>query len=214
VEQCKASVDEAYAIGARIMAVLSGPDPGDAEREAAKGRLVDSLKAVCEYAGEKANDYLLAVSLENFDYSIDKRCLIGPTAMAAEVAEAVKAEHSNFGLTIDLSHLPLLEETPQEMVIASIDHLIHVHIGNCLMGEESHDAYGDQHPHFGIAGGENDVEEVQKFLEALVYGGYFKKNAPTAMPVVSFEIKPLPGEKSEIIIANAKRVLSEAWAKL
>ena len=214
VDQCKASVDEAYAVGARIMAVLSGPDPGDADREAANARLVDSLKQMCDYAGEKAGDYLLAISLENFDHKIDKKCLIGPTAMAAEVAEAVKEEHSNFGLTIDLSHLPLLDETPQEMVIASIDHLIHVHIGNCVMAEQGHDAYGDQHPRFGVVGGENYVEEVQKFLEVLVYGGYFRKSTPTAMPVVSFEVKPLAGEGSELVIANAKRVLKEAWAKL
>jgi sugar phosphate isomerase/epimerase len=214
VDQCKASVDQAYELGARIVAVLSGPDSGDADRPAAKARLVDSLQEICEYAGEKQRDYLLAVSLETFDYNVDKKCLVGPTTLAAEVADAVKAKHSNFGLTIDLSHLPLLNETPEEMVIASIDHLIHVHIGNCLTSERGHAAYGDQHPRFGIAGGENDVEQVQKFLAALIYAGYFKKNTPTAMPVVSFEVKPLPGESSDLVIANAKRVLSEAWAKL
>jgi hypothetical protein len=100
------------------------------------------------------------------------------------------------------------------MVIAAIDHLIHVHIGNCLTSEREHPAYGDQHPRFGLPGGENDVPQVARFIEALIYGGYFRKNVPTARPVVSFEVKPLPGEKPELVIANAKRVLREAWARL
>jgi len=33
-------------------------------------------------------------------------------------------------------------------------------------------------------------------------------------PIVSFEVKPLSDESSEVVIANAKRVLREAWAKL
>ena len=32
--------------------------------------------------------------------------------------------------------------------------------------------------------------------------------------VVAFEVKPLSGESSEVVIANAKRTLMEAWAKL
>ncbi|UCH36393.1 MAG: sugar phosphate isomerase/epimerase [Armatimonadota bacterium] len=214
IEECKVSVDMAYEMGARIMAVLSGPDPGDADRPRAMELLADSLQQVCAYAQEKGEDYQLAVSLENFDRTIDKRCLIGPTDHAAKVAEAVKEANSNFGLTIDLSHLPLLGETPHDMVIAAIDHLIHVHIGNCLMTEKEHPAYGDMHPRFGIPGGDNDVAEVTRFIEALIYGGYFKKNVPTSRPVVSFEVKPLPGEKPELVIANAKRVLREAWARL
>lgn len=214
IEECKVSVDMAYEMSARIMAVLSGPDPGDADRPRAMELLADSLQQVCAYAQEKGEDYQLAVSLENFDRTIDKRCLIGPTDHAAKVAEAVKEANSNFGLTIDLSHLPLLGETPHDMVIAAIDHLIHVHIGNCLMTEKEHPAYGDMHPRFGIPGGDNDVAEVTRFIEALIYGGYFKKNVPTSRPVVSFEVKPLPGEKPELVIANAKRVLREAWARL
>jgi len=33
-------------------------------------------------------------------------------------------------------------------------------------------------------------------------------------PFLSFEVKPLPGESSEVIIANAKRTLREAWARV
>ena len=33
-------------------------------------------------------------------------------------------------------------------------------------------------------------------------------------PIVSFEVKPLADESSEVVIANAKRVLREAWAEV
>ncbi|NIM05454.1 MAG: TIM barrel protein [Armatimonadetes bacterium] len=214
VDQCKASVDQAYKLGADIMAVLSGPDPGEKKRDKETELLIDSLKQICGYAQEKGAEKMLSISLETFDRTVDKKCLIGPTMEAAQVAAAVRAEYSNFGLTIDLSHQPLLGEKVSEMIITAIDHLIHLHIGNCLIKDSAHPAYGDQHPRFGMPGSEVGVEQLRLFLEACIYSGFFKKNCPTSMPVVSFEVKPLPGEESELIIANAKRTLREAWAKM
>lgn len=212
VDECRKSIDQAYELGASIVAVLSGPDPGDADREKQTDLLVDSLVQLCEYAQEKGEDRIIAVSLESFDRLIDKRCLIGPTKEAAAVASRVKERCSNFGITIDLSHQPLLGESIADMIIDATDHLIHVHIGNCAKDDEAHPAYGDQHPRFGIAGGCNDVEEVHTWMESLYYNGYFRRNTPTRKPVVSFEVKPLPGESSELVMANAKRTLKEAWA--
>jgi sugar phosphate isomerase/epimerase len=208
IDECKRCVDEAYEVGARIMGVASGPDPGESEREAASGRLAKSLQEVCAYAAEQGREYQLAVSLETFDRTADKKRLIGPTREAAAVAREVKTEASNFGLTVDLSHMPLIGETPHEMLIEATDALIHVHLGNCIL------AQGDSHPRFGVPGGVNDVEEVRQFLEVLVYTGFFRKSVPTSMPVVSFEVKPAEGETSAAIIANAKRTFKDAWAKL
>ncbi len=33
-------------------------------------------------------------------------------------------------------------------------------------------------------------------------------------PIVAFEVKPLPGESSEMVIAGSKRTLLEAWSQL
>jgi hypothetical protein len=33
-------------------------------------------------------------------------------------------------------------------------------------------------------------------------------------PIVGFEVKPLPGESSEMVIAGSKRTLLEAWSQL
>lgn len=214
VDGCKALIDQAYELGAAIMAVYSGPDPGEADRPKATAALVDSLKQLCADAQQKSSDRMLSISLENFDRTLDKKSLIGPTKEAAEVAEAVYAEFSNFGLTVDLSHQPLLRESVHEMVLSAVDHLIHVHIGNCVASDPGHAAYGDQHPRFGLLGGANGVEELKRFLEALIYAGYFKRNTPTTMPVMSFEVRPMEGESSALVIANAKRTLTQAWSRL
>lgn len=211
VDQCKDSVDQAYELGAKILALLSGPMPADGDKKAATDRLVDSLVQICKYAASKGG---LVVSLETFDFDIDKKCLVGPTAEAVEMAERVKAECPNFGLTVDLSHQPMLNESIKQMVSTAAPYLVHAHIGNAVLDQSAGPAYGDQHPAFGCASGENDVEEVIEFLRELVNIGYFKKSLPTSMPVVSFEVKPLAGEDSDIVVAGAKRVLNEAWARL
>lgn len=211
VAQCKTSVDMAYDLGASILALLSGPCPADGDKAAATARLADSLKQICKYAASKGD---LVVSLETFDYDIDKKCLIGPTAEAVELAKTVKAECPNFGLTVDLSHQPMLNESIEQMVKTAAPYLIHTHIGNAVLSDTSNPAYGDQHPSFGCDLGENDVDEVVAFLKALFEIDYVNKKLPSKMPILSFEVKPLPGEDSDIVVAGAKRVLNEAWAKL
>ena len=214
VEACKRQIDQAYELGARIMMVMSGPDPGEEQRAAARERLVDSLKQLCQYAGERAEDYLLAISLENFDRSIDKRRLIGPTKEAAQVVEAVRTEYSTCGLTLDLSHQPQIGETIADMIVDGADNLIHAHFGNCVISDPQHPSYGDQHPPFGVPGSEIGIEELRLYLESLIYCGFFARSVPTSMPVLSMEIRPRPGESSALVIANGKRALKYAWARL
>jgi len=72
-------------------------------------------------------------------------------------------------------------------------------------------AYGDVHPRFGFPNGENDVPEVVAYLKVLKDIGFLNDKNP---PVVSFEIKPFGDEDPDIVIANAKRTLNEAWAKV
>lgn len=214
VAACREQIDQAYELGARIMMVMSGPDTAVEERAEARERLTDSLKQLCQYAGERADEYLLAVSLENFDRSIDKRCLIGPTKEAAQVVEAVRAEYSHCGLTLDLSHQPQIAETISDMIVDGADNLIHAHFGNCVINDEKHPCYGDQHPPFGVPGSEIGLEELRLYLETLIYCGFFARSVPTSMAVLSMEIRPRPGEAPALVIANGKRALRTAWARL
>lgn len=204
VEVLKECIDEACFMGAERMAFLSGKDPGDDLRENALDALVKTTRELCDYAETKG----MGITLETFDKDIDKKALIGPSDLAADFADAVNRR--NFGLMVDLSHLPLLEETSEECAWFVKDHVVHLHVGNCVM-EQGHPAYGDAHPRFGIECGENDVWELAEFLRAFIDIGFLNGER---QPFMSFEVKPLPNESSEIVIANAKRALKQAWAMI
>jgi len=214
VEKVKKWVDEAYFFEAKLLLVGSGPDPGKEKRNEAKQSLVYSLKELCEYAKRKATSYTLVVTMENYDRDVDKRFLIGPTLEAVEIAQRIREEFDNFGLTIDQSHLSQLRESPSVVLEQAKECVVHVHLANCVIQTCTHPAYGDQHPRFGIQAGETDVKEVSEFLESLQKIGYFNSKVPTILPIISVEVKPLPGEDSNVLIAASKRVFKEAWARL
>jgi sugar phosphate isomerase/epimerase len=199
-------IDQAAALGCTSVAVLSGKVAADA----AEGRrlLVDSLKQICTYAAEED----LRVALETFDQAdFGKNCLIGPTSEAVKVSEEVRQAFPEFGLLIDLSHLPLLNETAEESLRAAADHLVHAHIGNCAMDDPEHEAYGDMHPPFGAPGTRNDTPEVAEYLHVLKDIGYL---SPTRRGLVSFEVKPLKGQDPRAVVAGCKRTLLDAWSIL
>jgi hypothetical protein len=90
------------------------------------------------------------------------------------------------------------------------DYLESAHLGNCVCADRRHPAYGDIQPRFGLPGGEIDLPEVIDYFRVLKANGFFNK--PT-LPVVSAEVRPvLAGEISEIVLANTKRVIRQAWA--
>ena len=153
----------------------------------------------------------MRVAMEVFDYDVDKKSLIGPAPLAARFAAEVRANHPHFGLMVDLSHIPLLHETNEESILPVKEFITHAHIGNCVMKDSSMNAYGDVHPRFGFSNGENDVDEVVAFLRVLLQIGYLNEKDP---PILSFEVKPFGDEDPELVIANAKRTLNLAWAKV
>ncbi len=204
----KEGIDEAYEIGATGFSFLSGKYPGDEKKTEAMQALLRSTIDLCNYGKLKGN---MIIELEIFDRDVDKKALIGPAADAKDFAEAVCQKCDNFGLIVDLSHIPQLNESPSQAVLPIKDYLTHVHLGNCIVSDKSHPAYGDKHPRFGISGGVNDVDETVEFLKVLTDIGFFNPDNP---PIVSFEVKPIGDESPRLVIANAKRVLKEAWARL
>ena len=206
-EVLKQHIDEAIFYGAESFALLSGKDPGEKQRAQATEALVNSLCELCDYSARKNGPRIVA---EVFDFDIDKYCLLGPTTLASEVARGVREKFDNFGLLVDLSHLPLLKESPRQALLPVKEYLTGVHLGNAVT-DRGCEGYGDNHPIFGTPGGVNDVPEVVEFLRCLFDMGFLNGNS---RPVVSFEIKPLPGQDSLLLIAHAKRVLKEAWGLL
>ncbi|GBG57538.1 xylose isomerase [Sporomusaceae bacterium FL31] len=177
-------------------------------KEEAYQALIKSTKELCAYAKSKGN---MKVAIEVFDYDVDKCSLIGPVALTKRYVEEICTEYSNFGLMVDLSHLPQLRETPEESLIPVKDYIIHAHMGNAVVKDKSLPAYGDAHPRFGFPGGENDVDELVAYLRVLLSIGFLNKEN---RPIVSLEVKPYGDEDSDLIIANAKRVLNLAWDKV
>ena len=209
VDEMKAAVDEASEGGIADVALLSGAYPGEGEKAEAMDLLERSLNEICSYAHERE----MNIVLEVFDRDIDKKCLIGPAADAREIAERVCPSNPNFGLMVDLSHIPLLGESPAEALRPVAEFLTHIHIGNCYMKNKEDPAYGDMHPRFGYPGSPNDVDEIAAYLKELFEIGYLKSDG-SGRGAVSFEVKPVGDEDSELVIVNAKRKLNEAWIKL
>jgi sugar phosphate isomerase/epimerase len=199
----------------------------------AKARLVDSLGGICRYAASKGN---IVIELEQFGSYEPRRAtggesrasggrrdfgwargpllehsLIGPTQEAVEIAQELRRHHRNFGLLIDLSHLPLLNERPRRAVNIAGEFLAHAHIGNCVRRNPSHPAYGDRHPVFGIPGGENDVPEIKEFLAGLMDIAFLEKRGER---ILSFEVKPFGNQTTKEVVSICKTKLDEAWRRL
>ena len=219
LDAVRAVIPQAKEWDACSLAVLSGPDPGEAKRPLAKALLCASLKELCEISRRAGGPPVL---LETFDRAaFGKNCLIGPSEEAAWVADRVHPYFRGFGLVLDLSHLPLLGETPDHALKIVRQDLRHVHIGNCVLRDRSHPAYGDQHPMFGIPEGENGVDQLAAFLKGLIEIRYI--GAPSASGsapdgpkrnIVSFEVKPFAGQTSAQVLENAKQTLDAAWKAL
>ena len=209
IDNVKRGIDEAYQLGASSVRVLSGKDPGDEKREEAKKIFIDTLKEWCEYAQQQGD---IKIYMKIFDRDIDKAALIGHFKDAADVAEEVYKEYKNFGVLSDLSHFPLLRESPAEAIPLVMKYPMHFHIGNCVVADKKHFLYGDLQPRFGVAGGELDTADVRDYFKLLLENNLLN---PDDKPVVSAEVRPLLAEESsELILANAKRVIKEAWASL
>ncbi len=206
VNAVKNCIDEAYDLGAEVVRIIAGKDPGDARREEAKKLLIDSLHQILEYGKEEGS---MNFTLKIFDRDIDKMNLIGHFSDAVDIANAIAPDNPNFGLLADLSHFPLLDEKAEEAIPLIKPWLTSVHLGNCAFRDRKHPAYGDIQPRFGVPGGEIDTEEVTEFFDILEDNGFFKQ---AQRPIVSAEVRPvLAGESSALILANAKRVIRDAW---
>ena len=198
------AIDEARELGAKGIAFLSGKFDAD-KKDEAYAQLLKTTKNLCAYAGKKD----MIVELEVFDFDIDKKSLIGPAPYAAKFAADMRCAHRNFGLMIDLSHIPMTYETPEFVVRTLRPYITHLHMGNTVCADPAAEGYGDQHQRFGFPCGANDTPELAEYLRVLLAEGFANPEDPM---VLSFEVKPWKDEDPEIVVANAKRVLNRAWA--
>ncbi len=194
--------DQAKELGAGRIALMSGKMAPD--RFAATERLADSLRQLCKAARDRTG---LPIMLEIFDHDLDKKALIGTCAAAASLAREVRRDFPDFGLLHDLSHIYLCHENPAEHFPLIREHLVAVHMGSSVR-DRKHPLFGDTHPLFGMAGGDNDVPELRAFIKTLFDIGYLR---PGRRPVCGFEVKPPAGVAPQTAIANMKRTWQKAW---
>lgn len=200
----KEGIDEAYEMGVEDFAFLAGRYEEETKEESFQA-LLKSTRELCEYAKSKGD---MPVLCEVFDYDIAKKSLIGPVDMVKRYAETICAEYDNFGLMVDLSHIPMLHETIEKSLLPVQQYIRHAHMGNTVIKSPECPAYGDEHPRFGFPNSENDVEELAAYLRLLLKIGFLNEKK---RPIVSFEIKPFGEEDPEVCLANAKRTLDLAW---
>lgn len=205
IQSLKDGIDEAYEVGAKDFAFLAGRFEKETKEESFSA-LLDSTKILCEYSKSKGD---MPILCEVFDYDIDKKSLIGSVDIVKRYAETICKEYDNFGLMIDLSHIPMLHETIEESVLPVRKYVKHIHLGNTVIKDKNFLAYGDNHPRFGFPNSENDVEEVARFLRLLLEINFLNEKDK---PIVSFEVKPFEDEDPDICLANAKRTLDLAWS--
>ncbi|WP_249300965.1 sugar phosphate isomerase/epimerase family protein [Feifania hominis] len=204
VETLKARIDEAYEMGAEGFGFISGGfDP--AHRDEQLALFTESCRELCDYAAGLGDLFL---EVEQFDFDFHNRLLIGPAELTARLAENM-TDRDNFGVLVDLSHLPLVHETPRECLRHLGGHITHAHIGNAVCRRADDYLYGDFHPRFSVPHSAVGPEQVAEFLRELFAVGFLGGDR---RPVVSFEIKAWQGDDPEAVLAECKRVMDLAWA--
>ena len=200
----KDAIQQAAQFGSKTCGVMSGKMVAASQQSAATSRLIESLQELCAFAAPHG----ITLCLENFDsIPYSKYCLVGSSVDAVKLSEAVRKKTPNFGLLLDLSHLPIMGEKPADAVKTVKDHLVRTQIGNCSTDPYSA-WYGDVHPWFGAPRTSVDIPALTEFLKALLEIGFFSKKS---RGIVGFKIKTLAGESVPAILAGCRRALAQDW---
>jgi len=179
----------------KAVALCSGPTVPEAEREKA----IESTKKTLRALAEEASKCGIPVYLETFDVVWDRKRLLGNLPLASKVIEDVRATHPNVYILWDLSHAPMLGESPEDLRHYA-DLIGHIHIG---CAKKIGDKFYDTHPGFYRPGAVNDERDVAKLLAVLSDMKY--------RGAISFEVKPEEGQEPLEVINAAKSVLVRAY---
>lgn len=198
-EQIKLAAD----IGATGFVFVSGADIPDNRPAAQK-----AFKTFCRWFCSELQKYKITALLEPFDRTVDKKFLYGPIDDCVRLADEISQEYDNFGIELDMGHLPLMSEDFNSAVQRCGRHIKRIHLGNCILKNKSNPLYGDYHPPMGIEDGENDIPELAAFLKALLEIGYLSK---TGRKPLLIETRPYPGNTVEYTIDDAMNRLDAAW---
>lgn len=200
-------INQAAAIGATGFIFAAGGPPANQATTAHHHAFANFCRWLCERLAPHGIDALL----EPFDFDFDKCFLHGPIDRTLELIEEVAADFPNFGLELDMAHLPLMREPFVSAIERSASWLKRVHLGNCVMRDETDPFYGDRHPPIGYPGGEIDGPELDKILTTLIDVG-FLQSANRGDLVI--EINPFPGRSVDESVSDNLNRVEASWARV
>ncbi|MCR2804751.1 sugar phosphate isomerase/epimerase [Paenibacillus sp. SCIV0701] len=195
-------MEEAEAVGADMIEMISGPCPAGGADEQSIRRFAESILELSKEAREKS----LTIMVEMFDYDVDKKRLIGSVEDTIQCFQHIGASQS-VQLLLDLSHIPMVRADIFEAVRQLSPWLGHVHVGNTVMmpGDSK---YGDTHPYFGYPAGAIDIDQLATYFQALHEVGYIREDRSARL---TFELICTSADRPADLMANAKRTLQAAW---
>lgn len=155
VEFLTRCIDIAAALGSDAVSFWSGILREPLDEPAAMQRLVEGVRPVVEYAGERGMRLAFEPEPGMFVEGVEQ------FARLVEAVEAAVGPSSHFGVTLDIGHLQCTEpEPPTSYVHRCKDRLFNVHIEDMVRGVHDHLRFGE---------GEIDFPPV---LAALAEVGY------------------------------------------
>ena len=200
-------IEMAAKIGATGFVFASGADQ-PSNRPAAQ----EAFRNFCRWFCTELKKYDIDALLEPFDRTIDKKFLYGPTKDCIDLIRDLHGEGiDNIGIELDMAHLPLMFEDFEEAIMRCAPYTKRIHLGNCVLKDPSHPLYGDQHPPMGLEGGEIDVPELKRILQALYDTGYLSK---TCRKPLIMEMQPFPGKSVEYTVAETVKRVETAFQQV
>jgi sugar phosphate isomerase/epimerase len=196
VEMLLGEVRKAGERGYKAVGLCTGPNIDGPDRIKAFDSLIKTLIEL----GTEASRYNMNIYLETFDIVWDRKRLLGPFTEAVKVIEKVRENGvKNVYLMWDLSHAPLLNESP-EILKTYPEYLGHVHIG---CAKKVNDKLLDTHPGFYRPGALNTEKDVAKLLEILHSVRY--------RGAISFEVRPEEGQNPLEVLNSSKGALLRSF---
>lgn len=197
-------IEQAVAIGATGFIFASGGPSPAAATEAHRVAFAD----FCHWLCDELRPHGIVALLEPFDTTIDKRFLYGSTAACAALIESLRPDVDNFGIELDVAHVPLMGESFEQAIRTVAPYLRRIHLGNCVLRDRTHPRYGDTHPPIGFDGGEIDVPQTAQILQCLLDVGYLSEQERGDLVI---EMTPWPGRTVEQTVSNSLQRLEAAW---
>ena len=192
-----------YALECGAKKIVFGSGPDDVSDH--EGALERFFEFAVKLNSQLPKDVIMC--LEPTDWDIDKHFLCGPLSESVSLAKNMRKEgRENFGLLLDMCHIPIMHETMESAVEKCKDVLTHIHLGNAVIRNKNNPFYGDKHIPWSYPDSEYTEKEGVTFIKMLSEIGYLCWDKAT----VSFEMRPYDGMSADETLKKFVSVWNDA----